>query len=37
MNDDEYRVGEREVEGVKGKFGVAGVEGDGEKLIEICI
>ena len=37
LGDLNARVGDREVEGVIGKFGVPGVNESGERLIEMCV
>ena len=37
LGDLNARVGEREVEGVIGKYGVPGVNESGEKLLEMCV
>ena len=36
MGDLNARVGDREIDGVTGKFGVQGINDNGEKLIEVC-
>ena len=37
LGDLNARVGDREVEGVVGKFGVPGVNETGEKLLDMCV
>ena len=36
MGDLNARVGDREIDGVTGKFGVQGINDNSEKLIEVC-